>query len=214
MFVGSGLAGGAGGSGIYFADIHASTDGVTWTTQTSSPPWSGRHGAAMVSYDGKLWIMGGCGLICSAGTMTNDVWYSDDDGVTWTQTTVNGSRWSPGQPNVVVYDDKMWVVGGNFGSDVWYSTDGSTWTQATANGGFPKTINAIVFNDKILVVGGGEPQHNEVWSSSDGITWTQETADAGWSDRQNAGVVEFNNNIYVLGGLNTGRLNDVWKTTK
>jgi len=213
MYIGSGLGGGAGASGTYYADMYASTDGVTWETKTTSPPWSGRHGAALVSYDGKLWIMGGCGYYCSLSTMNNEVWYSEDDGVTWTQTTVTGSRWSPSMPNVVVFDNKMWVVGSNYGSDVWYSTDGSTWTQATADGGFAKTATAIVYDGKMWAIGGGPAVHNEVWSSTDGITWTQATANASWSDRLESGVVEFKNKIFVLGGYTSSSQNDVWHTS-
>ena len=40
----------------------------------------------------------------------------------------------------VVYDNKMWVIGGGtsggYGNDVWYSTNGVNWTQATASAGW------------------------------------------------------------------------------
>ena len=45
------------------------------------------------------------------GTMFNDVWYSTD-GTNWTCATANAA-WTPRyQPQAVVYDNKMWLLGG------------------------------------------------------------------------------------------------------
>ena len=92
----------------------------------------------------------------------------------------------------VVYDDKMWIIGGNPApncthqkvKDVWYSNDGSNWTQATSNASFGCRSNhsAVVFDNKIYVIGGqtsncqsgqGGSYNSDVYSSTDGINWTQ-----------------------------------------
>ncbi|MDZ7718756.1 MAG: hypothetical protein U5K72_08075 [Balneolaceae bacterium] len=71
-------------------------------------------------------------------TTVNDVWYSTD-GVQWTQATDDAGF----EPRVghksVVFDNKIWVIGGlqrtdgediHF-NDVWYSENGIDWTMAT-----------------------------------------------------------------------------------
>ncbi len=55
--------------------------------------------------------------------------------MTWTQATSAASWSTRWQHTSVVFDNKMWVMGGYGGSylhDVWYSTDGTNWTCATS----------------------------------------------------------------------------------
>src|SRR5687768_15304510 len=71
--------------------------------------------------------------------------YSFGNGITWTQATewaaFSGRRSHTG----VVFNDKMWVIGGfepgigtNFyKNDVWSSPDGVNWTQETGAAAFP-----------------------------------------------------------------------------
>ena len=119
----------------------------------------------------------------------------------------------------VVFQNKIWVLGGNDGSfknDVWSSSDGKTWTQETYNarwsGRFRHT--SVVFNGKIWVLGGNDGSFkNDVWSSSDGKTWTQETYNARWSRRFSHTSVMFNGKIWVLGGNDGSFKNDVWSSS-
>lgn len=56
----------------------------------------------------------------------------------------------------LVYDSKMWVVGGNsFQNDVWSSVDGVMWIEVTSS---PQWIGryghtSVVFNDNLWVLG-------------------------------------------------------------
>jgi len=72
----------------------------------------------------------------------------------------------------VVFNNKMWVIGGIDGgnrlNDVWQSSDGITWSQATDNAPFIRRSGhtSIVLDDKIWVVGGydgGVTHLNDVW---------------------------------------------------
>lgn len=105
----------------------------------------------------------------------------------------------------VVYDDKIWVIGGldsNARSDVWYSSDAVHWIQATPNAAFgPRYGHAsVVFNNKMWVIGGSSLQSQDVWWSTDGATWTRTTGRALLTPRDDPSAVVFNNKIWVQGG--------------
>ncbi|MEM5853852.1 MAG: DUF2341 domain-containing protein, partial [Candidatus Aenigmatarchaeota archaeon] len=117
----------------------------------------------------------------------------------------------------VVFNNKIWVIGGYDGSyknDVWYSSDGINWTQATSNAGWSARYShsSVVFNNKIWVIGGYDGSYkNDVWYSSDGINWTQATSNAGWNIRYGHSSVVFNNKMWVMGGWTGSSFkNDVW----
>jgi len=123
----------------------------------------------------------------------------------------------------VVYDGKMWVMGG-YGvsrkNDVWWSTDGITWTQATASAKWSVRSGhtSVVYNGKMWVMGGygGSSYKNDVWWSTNGITWTQATASAEWSVRDFHTSVVYDDKMWVMGGYSSGGSsykNDVWWST-
>ena len=141
-----------GGSGrVLFNDVWMSRDGSNWTEVTGEAPWEPRAGAAVVSKDGFLYLLGGekgftCGFDpaspCQPATATlyfNDVWRSRD-GASWQRVTP-AAGWSPrpGHQCVVLLDEI--VCFGGYGEvpglppvpanpvDVWTSRDGKWWSQ-------------------------------------------------------------------------------------
>ena len=119
----------------------------------------------------------------------------------------------------VVFNNRVWVMGGIdkdnvYHSDVWSSDDGVTWTQETAAATWaPRAWHtSVVFDNKMWVIGGYDGKYyNDVWSSSDGITWTQETDKADWTARGAHSSLVFDDRIWVMGGDCGGRFsNDVW----
>ncbi len=125
----------------------------------------------------------------------------------------------------LVYDNKMWVLGGITGSfslknDVWYSTDGATWTQATASAGWSPRWHhtSLVYDNKMWVLGGEGSlgRYNDVWYSTDGATWTEAKPNdaSGWSGRCGHTSLVYDNKMWVLGGISSSDfLNDVWYST-
>ena len=121
----------------------------------------------------------------------------------------------------VVFDNKMWVIGGYDGgrkNDVWFSKDGNNWVEATANAGFsPRNSHStVIYDNKIWVIGGfdGEPK-NDVWYSGDGIQWTEATSNAAFFARTGHHSIVFDNKIWVIGGLPHifAVFNDAWYST-
>ncbi|MCX6841787.1 MAG: PQQ-binding-like beta-propeller repeat protein [candidate division WOR-3 bacterium] len=139
----------------------------------------------------------------------------------WTRATAQAG-WSGREAHTsVVFDNKMWVLGGRVGSlrmesDVWYSSDGASWTRACSSASWYARFGhtSVVFNNKMWVIGGYDDNgncRNDVWYSSDGVSWTQATASAGWSGREAHTSVVFDNKMWVMGGEDGyGTLNDVW----
>jgi hypothetical protein len=191
-------------------------------------------------YNNKMWFFGGGSDCVYEGGAKGDVWTSAD-GSTWTEPTANaafGRRWAMG---TVVFNNKMWVIGGltasGCASDVWTSIDGATWTQVTAAAPFAprESFGCVVYNNKIWVIGGDNTggvgvagdtgcSLGDVWSSPDGINWT--LAGNFPDPRTGAACVVFNGAIWVIGGGNsypdpsagTGEysvftMNDTWSST-
>lgn len=139
-------------------------------------------------------------------------------GVNWTQATAT-APWAPrGDQASLVFDNKMWIIGGydtntyNNLNDVWYSTNGIDWTEATTSADWPirDYPGVISFNGKLWLMGGlanGIDLLNDVWYSTDGVNWTF-AGNASWSPRMNFGLISFNNKMWVIGGYYTD--SDVW----
>jgi len=152
----------------------------------------------------------------------------------WTLVTEQAG-WRPrDSAGEVVFDNKLWILGGWFDSyaapprDVWCSADGKTWQRVTPeapwkHSDLPMTL---VFDNQIWLLGGwyngrlpGHAATSEVWSSSDGVHWRLRTPRAGFSPRLAGGAVVFNNRMWILGGTenyyfgdDASLKNDVWSS--
>ena len=206
-----------------YNDVWSSTDGVHWTQMTDSAGWDRRAFHVAVVFDSMMWVMGGCDLFTgSPQRALNDVWRSSD-GANWTRVT-DSADWFPRITHTaLVFDGKMWVMGGAAASqvpkdDVWYSTNGTDWTLATDSAGWAARnfSSALAFGNKMWIMGGCVEYFSyafsDVWSSIDGAQWTQATSQAPWPARYGMTVAaDFNNNMWVMGGADTTRTtNDVW----
>jgi len=150
--------------------------------------------------------------------MRRDVWYSDD-GENWLLAGLGG--WTKRYANtLVVFDDRMWMIGGISDlAEVYFSYTGTSWQSATlwADWWPRRWHSSVVFENKIWVLGGtctagGSYRCNDVWCSEDGVNWSKVTPAAEWTERDGHASVVFNGKIWVLGGQSSvgGLRNDVW----
>jgi hypothetical protein len=226
----------------YLGDIWRSSNTTLWTNMTPSPssvvptPFSARVYGCGVSFQGKIWYMGG--LDASGAGPLHDVW-SSPDGSVWTHIDTDpislGIQDAPWGGRSLfscqVFNGKMWVMGGRgvngIGSlqDVWSSPDGVVWTHVDSDQFSPGIQDApwgardsfatAIINNKMWVMG-GSPNFgnffNDVWSTADGLTWTQVTPHAQWSPRYRPQAIGFNNILYLMGGGDLAGVttNDVW----
>jgi len=133
----------------------------------------GRRGAhSSVVFDNKVWAVSGR-VFDIDGTYLgepNDVWNSDD-GVDWIQVTDNANFRGRSRHSSVVFNDKMWILGGIIGtestSEIWNSDDGINWTLVSDTSGLDfRDDNVMVFDNKLWLI------DDEVWFSEDGVVWS------------------------------------------
>jgi hypothetical protein len=198
-------------------DVWSTRDGVTWERATEQAAWKHSDFPMSVAFKGKMWIMGGWhGGRLAHASASNSVW-SSADGADWKLET-EAAGWSPRMcGGLVVFNDRMWVMGGTqkyyFGNDddlkndVWSSADGVKWEQATEKAPWsPRAyIAPVALDGKIYVFAGGNylPNpafHNDVWSSSDGKTWTRETEHAPWTPRIWFTSAVYRDQMWIMGG--------------
>lgn len=127
------VIGGIAGS-TYYDDVYSSSNGSSWTTETSTPGFAVRAGAGIAVHNNYLWIAGGQ---TTSGTYLNDVWYSSN-GTSWTQQTASAA-WSArkGYKMLCSQGGKLFIVGGVNGGgalvDCYRNTAGSTWDLMSSN---------------------------------------------------------------------------------
>lgn len=207
-------------------DVWSSADGREWTCVQPEAPWI--HGDLPVSlvHRDRMWVMGGRKL---PGTECSQRVWSSVDGVDWTLEN-DRAGWCPRvSAAYAVFKDRMWVLGGTESfydhspamvkNDVWSSADGRDWRLETPQAGWSARAHAqaVVFNDRLWVMGGGlwHPEHvatHDIWSSADGVTWECVTAAAPWAPRLWFSAVVYRGCLWVLGGWSKehGNFADVW----
>lgn len=156
--------------------------------------------------------------------------------LSWQEVTTT-VPWSPRDSHtVVVYKDKLWLMGGLNGngfveksglvrygetphfSDIWLSEDGINWNLVTdkAPWGKRRSIQTVVFQDKIWLIPGWGPwagTKNDVWNSEDGIHWNLVNSNPDFPAREGHQLVVFRDKLWLIGGVNYNKQktkNDVW----
>jgi hypothetical protein len=191
-------------------DIWSTADGTNWVNTTQNAPWTGRYRHTSLAYDGRMWVMGGHQSTTGYMAM-NDVW-SSTDGVNWTQAaTVYPDIWSQRFDHAaVVYNGRMWVMGGRGQiswsggglNDVWSSADGVHWVQETANAPWDPRWHFTVteYAGRLWLIGGGNADftYGDVWSTTDGRDWRFEGQP--WYWRSGHQTVAKDGRLWVIGG--------------
>jgi len=138
-------------------------------------PWPLRTESVGLAFAGKLWVIGGrttleAPIDFAEFQPLNDAWYSED-GETWIEATSSAS-WCPRNGHAcVVFQDKLWLLGGHNGyralNDVWVSHDGATWSQVAAQAPWRGRSghSAVVYQDKLWVIAGhnGSEALSDIW---------------------------------------------------
>jgi hypothetical protein len=155
------VIGGFDNSYVAYNDTWSSPDGISWTQEIPAAElFQPRSGQSTAVFNGRLWVIGGTGYDGDWGlAYFNDCWNSTD-GVTWELAT-GSAGFSPRYGHSsLVYDGKIWVIGGTDDAstfnDTWYSSDGITWYQATDGTGFPSRSDhsSESYDGKMWVIGG------------------------------------------------------------
>jgi len=167
----------------------------------------------LIAFDNKLWVVG-----------QKLVWISAD-AINWQVHDKNdwGERISH---KIIFFRNKLWMSGGlryadkTFLNDIWSSEDGTNWQLEKKNAEWsPRRGHTLIeFKNKLWLLGGADGVDeyrasdkflNDIWSSDDGITWRLEISSAPWEPRDDHRVIEFNNELWLIGGQGHS---DIWKS--
>jgi hypothetical protein len=146
-----------------YNDAWSSVDGINWKLESPNLNWQGRAAYnRVVPFDNCIYLFGGDNYQVKT---YNDVWKSED-GVNWNKISYH-SPWKQAQfSDVIVYDQKFWIVGGSYGmkniNEIWYSKDAISWRKLD-NEIFPSrhASSLIVFQNKLYIIAGN--LKNDVW---------------------------------------------------
>lgn len=193
-----------------------SFDGEKWVEETDDAGFSKRQDPLLSSFNGQWVLIGGYG-----GSNNNrdlrDLWISDDL-IAWRKINnileVEGTN---GQ-SLFEFDNKLWLTGQD---NIRYSLDGINWRIPDEIPSlYPRVSHRVIsFQGKMWVIGGERHYRQgysglavaDIFSSADGVHWEEVTDSAGFSRRSNHGVVEFNEKLWLIGGVSNGKeKNDVW----
>ena len=188
------------------SDIWRSANAVAWES-VSFNAFSRRTDHTLTNYDNKLWVIGGRN---NAGDTLGEVW-SSEDGTTWNLVTATPAFTGAVNHDVVVFDDKLYLISRNIeqpdNTSVWSSTNGEDWVLE-ANNAFSgrDEFKAVVFDGAIYVLGGvvtndaSLPTFNEIWTSTNGSVWSLVNTNTVFSPRSSHTVTVYNNRVFVAGG--------------
>ncbi|HAR62018.1 MAG TPA: hypothetical protein DCS13_00980 [Candidatus Margulisbacteria bacterium] len=111
----------------------SSTDGIHWTRETSSAPWTDLVNC--VVFDNKLWVTDSAG----------NAWFSLN-GINWNQ----APKFPAG--DLLVYNNKLWIIDQD--EKLYYSTDGKTWVLYSASHDWdtPGHLFSIIFDNKLWII--------------------------------------------------------------
>lgn len=206
----------------FMNDIWFSADGISWKQAPINAEWQPRKGHTIVVFKNKLWLFGGSNGVASdlsPNNFLNDIW-SSEDGKHWTSEKASG-EWFPREyPKVLVFNNALYMLGGQGYGDVLKSANGKDWTLITAKAEWNKRYDygALVYDNKFWIFGGREEipanAYNDIWCSEDGISWKNLTMCAPWTKRSAVNSVVFNNKIWLFSGKHTGAKDnwggDIW----
>jgi hypothetical protein len=212
------VIGGMGGSSSdTFNDVWSSADGTSWKLENAHAPFHDRYGLSCLVFNGRMWVIGG-GYYDETednSVFFNDVW-SSDDGINWIKEKDHAAFNARADALAAVFNNKMWIIGGTYdGSsmdaiykDIWSSADGKNWTLVTADPAFGDrySASAVVHDNKLWIIAGtgssyGGLYRNDIWYSIDGYNWQEATNSAEFEARAGHDSVEFDNRLWVIGGI-------------
>ena len=213
---------------VIYNDVYHSPDGINWMASTYNASITPRVFGAAVTANGHLWVFGGISDKLSFDTglgqsllSLSDVWYSNTQGAptftptftptpdvnaNWTQATGNAGFIPRANSGIAVFNNRLWVVGGNNSDigplgDIWSSADGVNWNLATDDTPFDEQTNLIctTFQGKLWAFNSGDKltgNNEAVYNSSDGINWNLVTNSTPFTGP--SAVYTLNNKLWLV----------------
>ncbi|QZO11481.1 Ig-like domain-containing protein [Pseudoalteromonas piscicida] len=196
----------------------------------SLPPFKLGYGAQMVSFKGKLWLMGGEYYKGNDTIWQTGIW-SSTDGINWQLEVANAPFEGRAHFELIEFNEQLYLIGGARGigtggalvgeSDVWRSDDGINWTLIQPDLGFTiwDVASAIVFQGKLWLYGDSYSSENStIYSTEDGLNWTMQNSSATYKPRRKPTLFVHNDHLWMYGGkvwVSNGsqvEANEIWSS--
>ena len=153
-------------SGTITPRILFSLDGINWTSvNTSAGPGVGPS-FNTIKFNGGLWLGG------TYAFNTQPVFYSEDDGLTWSNTGSSGVSGSI-SISILVWDGLRWIASGSAGAGparIYYSSDGKGWTQNSTST-LQYQLADILWTGNLLIASGDDKPPFAQYSTNNGTSW-------------------------------------------
>lgn len=187
------------------------TEHSSVTPITENASFSKRKNAALVSFKGKLLLIGGEN---ETGETLAEIW-SSADGISWEMVTRDAAFGPIKDQAIVEFQDKLWMYSGSTGSylnkDIWSSTDGINWIQEENDTVWNTTpflgqgqVTMFVHDGKIWRFAAYDGSTGEltternVWSSEDGKNWVLVKEDHGFYRKYGMKIIAFKGQLLAL----------------
>ncbi len=186
-----------------------------WIETPDPEMWGfiGAIGAGLTAFNNRLYLMGWQ----RSGMWYNMVLYSEAGGGyalgdqwRWTDNHIYAPWPARSHHGVEVFNNRMWVIGGQGASDallndVWSSADGINWNEEAAAAPWTPRYHAstTVYDNKLWLLAGRNAAHQrlpEVWNSANGRDWMAVTTNAPWGTINRSQALLFDNRIFLLVG--------------
>jgi hypothetical protein len=163
---------------MHHAGVWFSLDGKAWSKTTLTNVLKNNAFLDYVWFKNALYSLGTFEGNVEHYNFTSSI-YKTSDMKTWETLATQSNLPKRFFHHPFVFKDKLWIIGGNNGSnnfdgannfsDIWNSADGVTWIKQADNLPFGKREHSqfVLFKDKIFML------NNDVWVTSDGLKWSK-----------------------------------------
>ncbi|EGZ27888.1 hypothetical protein PHYSODRAFT_473284 [Phytophthora sojae] len=209
------------------SDVVSSPDGVEWTEVLEEAPFRRRFGHSLITFtdssdsEERLTLIGGF-----SPEPATDIWVTTD-GASWTQSTASVPWAGRGYHCSVVFNSKLWILGGSpINNEVWSTSSvlkgpwkqqaGVPWSPRSAHAcASHETMDATVGDssrEEFLFLMGGwrDTSLRDVWRMDSSGKWKMMLEAAPWEprawfpivsfDSRTNGDVQLGPRLWVLGG--------------
>ena len=124
-----------------YSDIWTSQDGSSWQEVVMDAPFQDRRYHGFESGSEGLFVIGGLRDYVNS-PYYDDTWYSSD-GKSWTRVTDNATFLADQGITTALFNDRLYIIGGDSGNSVWYSQElGALFPAGISTLGLPGTSSA------------------------------------------------------------------------
>ncbi|RLV58141.1 hypothetical protein D5018_18880 [Parashewanella curva] len=151
---------------IYSNELLVSEDGINWQKVEGTNPPKGRFLSKMVSFNGKLILLGGYGPDADSARLWSTV-----DGKQWTRNTSTAPLDSSFDFDLEVFDDRLWLIAGKDAYSTSSSDSNAVWSKTSLPSNVTSPHFVIEQNQLWVIDKEGRKYYAKKNASTQQYTW-------------------------------------------